>query len=183
MAENLFIGGAVGAVMQEVLKTAIETIDKGRDFRPTLENNIDILEALSPLVEDIKQYSKVLDRSTSQVEKLENEIQVGKELVKKCSKFGWWRFLSFPYYRDKLHARDSKLVRLLSVDMQGQMVRDTMEILVKVREILEILCRECVGFGKHEKLLRGLSGVPEKPEFIVGLDENFKKLKILCCCC
>ncbi|CAL0312789.1 unnamed protein product [Lupinus luteus] len=178
MTASLFSGGAVGALMQEVLRTAIEAIDKTRDFNPTLENNLETLEAMTPLVEDIKQYSKVLDRSTSQVEKLENEIEAGKELVKKCSKFGWWRFISFPYYHDKLHARDSKLVRRLSVDMQGQMARDSMEILVKVREILEILCREFVGVGKYEKLLRGLSGVPEKPEFIVGLDESLKKLKI-----
>lgn len=178
MAASLFGGGAVGAVIQELLKAALETIDKGRDFKPTLESNIDTLEALTPLVEEIKQYSKVLDRPTTEIERLVHEIQAGKELANKCSKFGWWKFLSFPSYRDKLRARDHKLVRRLSVDMQAHMVRDSMETLSKVREILEILSKENVGVGNYEKLLRGLSGVPEKPEFTVGLDEPLKKLKI-----
>ncbi|XP_061363508.1 probable disease resistance protein At5g66900 [Gastrolobium bilobum] len=180
MAASLFSGGAVGAVIQEVLHDALKIIDKGRDFKPTLERNKDTLDALTPLVEEIKQYSMELDRPREEVERLENEMKAGKELVNKCSEFRWWRFLSFPQYRDKLRKRDKKLGRVLSQDMQVQMVRDSLETLSKVREILEILTKEYVVLGNHgkETLLKGLSGAPENPEFTVGLDEPLKKLKI-----
>lgn len=180
MMADLFSGGAVGAVIQEVLKSALEVIDKGRDFRPTLESNMETLDALTPLVEEIKRYSNELDRPKEEVARLEDEIRAGRELVNKCSKFRWWRFLSFPQYRDKLQNRDQRLVRHLSVDMQAQVARDTKETLCKVRDILEILVKEYVGLGNYGKgeLLRGLSGAPENPEFTVGFDEPLNKLKI-----
>ncbi|XP_027348723.1 probable disease resistance protein At5g66900 [Abrus precatorius] len=177
---DLFSGGAVGAALQGVLEYAIQTIDKGRDFKPTLTKNMDTLDALTPLVEEIKRYSNELDHPKHEVERLEKELRAGKELVNKCSKFRWWRFLSFPQNRDKLVEKDQKLVRHLSVDIQAQIARDLMETLSKVRQILDILVRECGVVGNHgeRELLRGLSGAPENPEFTVGLDEPLKKLKI-----
>ena len=167
----------VGALMQEALKAALEKIDKGRDFNSSLKTNMETLEALTPIVEQIKQYNKELDRPTGAVESLENEIKAGKELVDKCSKLRWWRVFSFPRYHDKLQERDKRLERHLSMGVQAQITRDVMETLSKVRQILEVLSKEFSGLGSQGKLLRGLSGAPEKPEFTVGLDEPLWKLK------
>ncbi|KAK7263088.1 hypothetical protein RJT34_30672 [Clitoria ternatea] len=169
-----------GAAIQKALENALRAIDKVRDFRPTLERNMDTLDALTPLVKDIKRYSNELDHSKEEVGRLEKEIEAGKELVNKCSKFRWWRFLSFPQHHDKLQERDRRLLRHLSVDVQAQMARDSKETLLRVRQILEILLKEYGKVGNHGrgKLLRGLSGAPENPEFTVGLDEPLKKLKI-----
>ncbi|KAK7331122.1 hypothetical protein VNO77_25336 [Canavalia gladiata] len=177
---DLLSGAAVGAGLQEVLKYALKTIEKGREFRPTLKRNMETLDALAPVVEKIKRYSNELDHSKEEIERLENEIRAGRELVNKCSKFRWWKFLSFPRSRDKLQEKDRRLIRHLSIDVQAQMARDTMEILCKVREILDILMKESCGVGNPGKgeLLRGLSGAPEIPEYTVGLDEPLKKLKI-----
>lgn len=179
---DLFSGGAVGVGLEITLKRALNFIDRARDFNPTLENNIETLDSLTPLVEDIKKFSNELDRP-KEVERLENEVKAGRELVNKCSKFSLWRFWSFPLYRDKLQKRDKRLVRYLTVDVQTQIARDAKETLCNVRQILEILMKDYVnvGVGSHvrgNQLIRGLSGAPEKPEFTVGFDEPFKKLKI-----
>ncbi|PNY15960.1 putative LRR receptor-like protein kinase [Trifolium pratense] len=59
---DLLSGGAVGAVTGEVLKYALQTIQNGLEFGPTLEMNIETLNALAPLVEQIKDYSDLLGR-------------------------------------------------------------------------------------------------------------------------
>ncbi|MED6198060.1 hypothetical protein PIB30_118586 [Stylosanthes scabra] len=179
MAASLVSGGAVGAGMQEVLGWAIEAVEKGMNFNSVLESSTETLDTLIPLVEQMKQLARDSDRSIEVVAKLENEIQKGKELTEKCSKFRWWRFLSFPVYHDRILERDKKIGRHLSMGVQAQIATDSMETLKNVKKILEILVDEFGGGGKGRRLvLRGVSGVPEMPEFTVGLDEPLRKLKV-----
>ncbi|MED6185313.1 hypothetical protein PIB30_055826 [Stylosanthes scabra] len=173
MAASLLIGGAVGAGMQEVLGRAIEMVEKGMNFNSELKSSTETLDTLIPLVEQMKQLARESDRSIEAVAKLENEIQKGKELTEKCSKFRWWRFLSFPVYHDRIQERDKKIGRHLSMGVQAQIARDSMETLKNVRKILDILGDE---YGRR-LVLRGVSGVPEMAEFTVGLDEPLRKLK------
>ncbi|XP_057723164.1 probable disease resistance protein At5g66900 [Arachis stenosperma] len=175
---SLFSGGAVGAGMQEVLRLAIEMVEKGKNFKSVLKTKKETLDALTPLVEEMKQYARELDRGTDTVASLEKEINKGKEIVEKCSKFRWWRFPSFPLYHDRIEERNKKLGRILSVNVQTQIGRDVMEVLYNVRNILDIIRDDYGGRLGEEKVLRGVSGVPEKPEFTVGLEEPLKKLKV-----
>ncbi|GAU17397.1 hypothetical protein TSUD_232730 [Trifolium subterraneum] len=69
------LGGAVGAVMGEMVKYALQTIKKGRDFGPTLETNIQTLNALAPLVEEMKGFNDLLDRPREEIKKLETHIR------------------------------------------------------------------------------------------------------------
>ncbi|KAE9613019.1 hypothetical protein Lal_00027587 [Lupinus albus] len=171
---DLLSGGAVGAVLGEVLKAAIETIQKGREFKPTLETNIDTLNSLAPLVQEMKRYNQELDRPIEEIERLEHEIQAGEELARKCSKIGLWKLFSFPYYQGKLKSKDESLKRHLSVNVQAQIARNLMEVMANVRNILEILNKnigQCHGYQ-----ISGISGAPVEPQ-CMGMDEPLNKLK------
>ncbi|RDY11000.1 putative disease resistance protein, partial [Mucuna pruriens] len=169
---DLFSGGAVGAVMGELLKGAISTINKGREFRSTLESNIDTLTSLAPLVKEMEQYNEMLDRPSKEINQLVSQIRAGEELVFKCSKFRWWRVLSFPNYQGKLRKRNEGLQRHLSVNVAAENKRDLMEIVASVRKILDSLPKN---IDKYD--VRGLSGAPPEPE-CMGMDVPLSKLRI-----
>ncbi|KAL2348424.1 hypothetical protein Fmac_002424 [Flemingia macrophylla] len=171
---DLFSGGAVGAVIGELLKFAIATVKKGRDFQPTLESNIETLNSLAPLVEEMKRYNMMLDRPMAEIAKLEDHIRDGQRLVNKCSKFSLWRAVSFPYYQGKLRSRDESLARHLSTNVPAENKRDLMEVVLSVRKIIEIMA-EKETFGKCPEL-KGLRGAPQEPE-CMGMDEPLSNLR------
>ncbi|PNX64026.1 putative disease resistance protein, partial [Trifolium pratense] len=78
---DLLSGGAVGALMGETVKYALQTIKKGQQFRPTLETNMETLDALAPLVEKMKGFNDLLDRPSEEIERLEKHMREGKEIV------------------------------------------------------------------------------------------------------
>jgi hypothetical protein len=172
------LGGAVGAVMGEMVKYAIQTIKKGQDFGPTLETNIQTLNALAPLVEEMKSFNDLLDRPREEINKLETHIREGKELVRKSKKLTLWRFFSFPSYQSKLQKKDEALQRHLAVNVQVENRKDLMDVLIKVNGILEILMRkDNLGQFDNGNQIRGLCGVPEEPQ-CKGMVEPLNKLKI-----
>lgn len=111
---DLLSGGAVGAVTGEMLKHVLQTIKNGRQFGPTLETNIETLNALAPLVEQIKGYNDELDRPREEIGRLESHIREGEELVRKSKKLNRWKFVLFPHYQAKLQKKDEDLKRHLS---------------------------------------------------------------------
>ncbi|CAJ1929771.1 unnamed protein product [Sphenostylis stenocarpa] len=177
---DLFSGGAVGAVMGEFLKGAIATINKGREFKPTLESYIETLDSLAPLVEQMKKYNMMLDRPIEEIERLERHMRTGKELVQKCSKFGRWRMLSFPYYQSKLRSKDVALGKHLSVNVSAENKRDLMEVVINVRKVLEILLKKEDIEPYHGYQLRGIYGAPQEPEFMeMGVPLSKLKMDLL----
>ncbi|KAK7406591.1 hypothetical protein VNO78_08219 [Psophocarpus tetragonolobus] len=174
---DLVIGGAVGAVMGELLKGAITIVKKGREFRGTLESNIETLNSLAPQVEEMKRYNKMLDRPIEEIERLERHMRDGEELVRKCSKMGMRRFFSFPKYQAKLRKRDDALQKHLSVNVSAENKRDLMEIVAKVTKILDILAEKEDPRQYQGYQLRGLCGAPQEPECL-GMDEPLAKLRI-----
>jgi hypothetical protein len=172
---DLFSGGAVGALMGETLKYGIQTIKKGREFRPTLETNIETLDALVPLVEKMKGFNDLLDRPSEEIERLEKHMREGKEIVEKSKKLTWKKFFSFPGQQAKLKKQDEKLKRYLSVNVQGENKRDLMDVLIKVNGIFEILMKNLGQFDRNQ--IRGLCGAPDEPQ-CKGMDESLSKLKL-----
>lgn len=174
---DLLSGGFVGAVTGEMVKYTLQKIKKGREFRPTLETNIETLKALAPLVEEMKGYNDLLDRPRGEIERLEKRIREGEELVKKCKKFTLWNFFSFPGYQGKLQKKDKELQRDLSVNVQLENKRDLIVLSAKVDGILDVLTR-MMNSGQFEgNQIRGLCGAPEEPECL-GMLEALNKLKI-----
>ncbi|KAI4314930.1 hypothetical protein L6164_027790 [Bauhinia variegata] len=175
MAASLVGGAAIGAVFGELLKKGLETIDKARNYGSALEDQIETFQNLGPVIKDIEKFNEQLDRPRQEVEGLIREMSEMEELIGKCPKPKAnkpWRVLSFPIYNDKLKARDKKLVRSVTVDLQLRMARDLQDVLFKVGNILESLSKHSYG-----PKIQGLYGAPEKPEFTVGLDEPLENLK------
>lgn len=174
MAVSLVAGSAVGVGLDRALKMALDLVNKTRDFRPTLERYRETCDGLEPLVENIKRLNNELGRPNEEVERLENAVRATRELVNKYSGSGarGWRYMFRPFYRDMLQRRGQNLVRILTEELPVHMARDLKETLCKVTAILENL------YLKGTLSLRGLSAPPKKPEFTVGLDEPFKKLKL-----
>ncbi|TKY45717.1 DA1-related 5 [Spatholobus suberectus] len=166
-------GGAVGAGMGELLKAALAILNKGLEFKPTLKRSKETLNFLAPEVEKMKQLNNTLDRPKGEIEKLETLIRDGQKLVDKYSKISRWRFPCFPCYQGRLGDNDKAIQRQLAMNVPVQNRNDLMEILINVRNILEILLSEQI-FG--HQLTEGVCGAPEEPKCI-RMDEPLNKLK------
>jgi len=152
-----------GVVVGKIVNQAFETIKNVREFDSTLERSIETSNALEPLVEQIKGYNDALDRPREEMERLEKHTD-NKELIKQSKKLSLnlWKFLLFPGQRAKLLKQYEAFQRYLSL-VQIENKRDLMEVLTHLK-------------GNHVNQIRGLSGAPEKPEFI-GMIRQFNELK------
>jgi SpoVK/Ycf46/Vps4 family AAA+-type ATPase len=100
---DLFSGAAIGAVMGETLKNAIQKIKNGRKFGPTLKTSEETLDNLAPLVERLK--LKVPDDSLGDIQGLETHIRELKDLVEKYKKLTCWNIICFSHYQAKLQTK------------------------------------------------------------------------------
>jgi tRNA uridine 5-carbamoylmethylation protein Kti12 len=157
-------GDAIG----QMLKYAVETIKKGRDFGPTLKTSIQTLKVLVPLVEKMKSSNDLLDQPREDIEMLETHMREIKEIVEKSKKLTWRNIVSLPSYQAKLQKKDEALQKHLSVNVQVENKTDLKMLLVKVQEILERL---------NGNQVRGLCGAPEDPQ-CMGMDKLLTRLKI-----
>ncbi|MED6163453.1 hypothetical protein PIB30_080107 [Stylosanthes scabra] len=71
---------STAAVMGVLLRAAIETVNKGREFKPTLENNMETLNTIAPQVDEMR-YNDQLGRPGQEIERLQSRVPEGKELV------------------------------------------------------------------------------------------------------
>jgi hypothetical protein len=169
---DLFSGGAVGALIGELLKKAIQTIKNAQDFGSTLQTGIDTLNALSPLLEKIKGSTSndLLDQPRDEdILRLETHMKGIEELVEKSKKIKrtWWKSFSFPSYQAKLRKKDEDFQRHLTVHVQMAMFAKVTEILVILKNMSEF----------NENQNRGFIGAPEAPH-CMGMDELLTQLKI-----
>ncbi|XP_045814937.1 probable disease resistance protein At5g66900 [Trifolium pratense] len=176
MAE-LLGGAAIGALMGETVKHAVQEIKNGRKFGPTLKTSEQTLNALAPLVEQIKVSNDSLGRPREDIQKLETHIGELKELVEKCKKLTRGNVLSFSRYQAKLKRKFEALEIHLSFIVQLENKIDLGKLLVMQKEISENMVRknEILGqFNGNE--IRGWCGAPDEPQCI-GMDEPLSKLK------
>ncbi|KAI4327492.1 hypothetical protein L6164_019945 [Bauhinia variegata] len=172
MAEML-LEAAVGAVVGELLKAILETKDRAIKFRPTLERLEDKLRRLEPLIKQIAEYDRRLDRPKEEMEGLIKQMEECKKLVLKCAEINWWQCCFRPHYQEELDELDNSLDKLLSSDLQVQIARDQRENLLEIREMRMDIKKLNVGIvGK------GPCSAPDPPEFTVGLDIPLKELKL-----
>jgi hypothetical protein len=157
-----------GDVIGEMVKYAVQTIKKGRDFGPTLKTSIETLKVLVPLVEKMKVSNDLFDRPREDIEMLETHMRGIKEIIEKSKKLTWRNVLSRPRYQAKLQKKDEDLQRHLAVHVQVANKTDLKTLLVKVEEILERL---------DGNQVRGLCGAPEEPQ-CMGMNELLTQLRI-----
>ncbi|XP_027347005.1 probable disease resistance protein At5g66900 [Abrus precatorius] len=169
---------ALGTLFQDRLKMILEIVEKGQKSESNKQILRSTLKDMTPVVEEIKQYNEHLNPPREEINNLIKEKDAKEEFVCKSSSMNccWEKCLScllygFAHKRDDSFAIDDK---------QALMANDIKETLCKVREILELLSKE-----NYQQKLSGVGapmkcpfGVPENPEFTVGLDVPLSKLKM-----
>ncbi|KAJ1436511.1 Powdery mildew resistance protein, RPW8 domain [Sesbania bispinosa] len=171
----MIVDAVLGHVVDELLTSVSEMKDKAVKFKPTLEQMEKTLKSIGPVVNQIEELNKRLDRSPEETDRLINHMRSGKELVLKCSKVQWWNCCYKANYQEELQALDEEIIRFFQIDMQGQNTRNGLEALVEIREFRAEF-RNAV--PRNERIeLRGVCSPPEPPAFTVGLDVPLNELK------
>ncbi|CAB4287472.1 unnamed protein product [Prunus armeniaca] len=79
-------GTSLQAVFVVLFDVVIEVKDKTTVFKPLLGDLKSTLDSLKPLIEEIAKHNKVLDRPKEELENFRNQMEMGVELIRKCSK-------------------------------------------------------------------------------------------------
>ncbi|KAI6700104.1 hypothetical protein NL676_014428 [Syzygium grande] len=176
------VGTAVGAAFGELVSLVKEVVRTVAVFRDELVKIASTLDSIVPIMEDINEFNKRLDRKD--MGKIQALINDGTDLVRKCAKIKALNLYKRYTHSKKLTEFDAKLARefQLSVPLMG--VRNTVEILGEVIELREEF-RAYRSYQANDGALQsglGASGnlvVPEAPDFIIGseLEASLRKLK------
>ncbi|KAK4262257.1 hypothetical protein QN277_027839 [Acacia crassicarpa] len=164
----------IDILLDELLSKVLEAKKRAIQFKPTLDRLASTIGSIKPVVEQIEQFNRRLDRSEEEIKKLIEDVKYGEQLVLKCSKVQWWECCYKPQYQEQLEDLDQSLARFFRLDMQVQTARDVKETLIEVRDVhMEI--KKLNAVARDE---RGLCSAPEPPEFTVGLDVHLRELKV-----
>ncbi|XP_075636183.1 putative disease resistance protein At5g66900 [Castanea sativa] len=200
MAGALVAGGVVGAAFGEVFATLHETVKHVVGhiimFKSILKRLESTLDAISPQVQEIREFSKALDRPEKETKSLIEEMEKGKELILKCSKIKrWsWNYCFKAYsYSIKLKKLNNAIEKFCQIDLTVQNTRTGLETLTKVNQIttavldtgakvdlvLEEVTKQNSESWKKKKFgTRTLSCAVSRPrDYFVGLELPLKELK------
>ncbi|CAN1164993.1 Probable disease resistance protein At5g66900 [Linum perenne] len=181
MAASFVGGAALGALLGELLRAVVKVQRKTLMFKHILESLQSTLDAIIPIVEEIQDLDKVLDRDKREVGKLLEEIKRGKKLVLECSKIRWYACWKRPRHAEKLLGLDKSLKIFCQIVGQLQQSRDTKETLLEVKDVYQDVKRLILN-GKTGTIVSvaALNGfhVPEPPTNAVGLEFPLKELKM-----
>ncbi|CAB4317849.1 unnamed protein product [Prunus armeniaca] len=163
-------GTSLQAVFVVLFDVVIEVKDKTTVFKSLLGDLKSTLDSLKPLIEEIAKHNKVLDRPKEELETFRNQMEMGVELIRKCSKVRLWSSCKQYKYRDKLLGLDESLQKLLNI-LKVQVARDVKETLVSVKNI-EAVIQKIEGSGLVEDQIqtKGWGALPEPLSPRVGLD-------------
>lgn len=174
----MVLDAVVGAVVGELLSAVLEMKDKAVKFRPTLERLESTLKSIEPLINQIENFNRQLDRPKEETESLIKQMKKGKDLVLECSKVQWWKCCYKANYQEELEALDESIHKFFQLDMQAHIRRDGAETLVEVREIHTEIKRLNFVTRNDRIELKGLCSPPEPPSFTVGFDVPMRELKV-----
>ncbi|KAL2333612.1 hypothetical protein Fmac_014825 [Flemingia macrophylla] len=159
-------------LFQERLRMLSEIVEKGQQSESNKQILRSTLKDMNPVVQEIKQYNEHLNPPREEINTLFEEKDAEEDLVcKGFSKCLSWFLCRFGDKRGSSYAGG---------DNQALVAKDVEETLYMMREILELLSKEnfeqkVVGVGG---LIKSPFGVPENPEFTVGLDVPLSELKV-----
>lgn len=179
------VGGAfLGALFQELLKAVQDVVVKAVMFKSILKRIELILNQITPMIEEIEEDDKLIDRHKDEIEMFKKQLKQGLKLVQKCTKIKWGKLncVLMPYYASRLEGFEDSLVKFCQIDVQLRIAKDSGKNLLHINEIRASLSRletGVVGFGGIGAIegFRGCCGVPGAPEFVVGFEEPLEELK------
>ncbi|KAM1046603.1 hypothetical protein PS2_025838 [Malus domestica] len=136
-------GAALQATFAVLCDVVMEVKDKNTAFKPLIENLMSTLDSLRPLMEDILEYRKLLDRQ-DECKNFRIQMEKGVELVHKCSKVGILRV---------------------------QVARDVRETFISIRNIEAVIKRiEESGVLQNQTQADGWCALPEPSLPTIGSD-------------
>lgn len=145
---------SLGAIFGMLLEVVIRVKDKNVMFKPLLEDLKSTLESLKPLIEEMTQHNKVLDRPKEELQRFALQMESGVELVCKCSKVRLWASYKKYEYTNKLLGLDEFCRRQLSI-LREQVARDVKETSVSIRtvkeEILEMISKTAMVVKRRKR--------------------------------
>lgn len=143
MAAEVVGRGALWAAFGALYKAVKDSEHKTAILKPTLERIHGKLEALRPLLEDIRELN---EGAPEELLGFKPAMEKGVELVTDCSNVhGFFNsFFKKAHYTEKLEELDETLQRLIRI-LVAQGVRDSKETAVKLQEISDVLLRKLGG--------------------------------------
>ncbi|KAJ6378634.1 hypothetical protein OIU78_028791 [Salix suchowensis] len=172
MAADMLGGNAIGAVFGELLRVVLKVTKKTIMYKTKLKQIQEILESNIPILEDIEQLNKKLDRGNEETEKIMEVIRNGKTLVLECSKIRWYDYWRRPRFTDKLTELEGSINYFFQTVMPAITARDT--------KILRLEIRDLMGSGSNGRIDgRNVScAIPQSLVMPVGLQEELAELKM-----
>ncbi|XP_028776839.1 uncharacterized protein LOC114733535 [Neltuma alba] len=134
------VGGAVLGLLFDQLLREIGIVKIIATFRPKLEELEETLDLLYPVVKEIEDLNRRLNRTDYARETimLKRLLEDGTKLVSKCSKIPRWDFFKQSRQREKLVELDNKIVKFIIL-MQPHMGRDQKQTLLIAKETKQML--------------------------------------------
>ncbi|EEF40015.1 Disease resistance protein ADR1, putative [Ricinus communis] len=183
MAADLVGGAVLGAILGELLEAVLRAKNRTFMFKSILKRMECTLETVTPIVKEIEELNKVLDRRNEEMGIIMKEIRKGKKLVLECSGMQWyyacWRT---PKYAGKLIKLEKSLKLFFQIVMQAQRARDGKEALLEMKDLRMDLKR--LGLNANNKRAHSVNGyspplvIPEPPTNPVGLKVPLEELKM-----
>ena len=187
------VGAAFGegfAILHGTVKHVVGKIIMFKSFLERLESTLD---RIAPQAQKIKELNLAHDRPENEIKSLIEKMEMGNELVLKCSKMKRW---SLDYcvkaysYSKQLKELNDAIEKFCQVDLAFQIARTVLENSVKLDQNINIATQTlAVVNGIRDQMndqnldgrmrfgLRTLS-VPRPRDDIVGLDLPLKELKM-----
>lgn len=177
MAADMLAGPAMEFAFDLLFGSIKNTIEKAVICKEKLKKIIKTLEALGPLIKQMKECNMILGKSESELQSFVNVMKEGEKLVGECSKIKKWEFLKKSRYSDKLDELDASLNDLLKI-LQVQQARDGKETLILVSNINDnIESMKMARIGVCSQIhLENKYKIP-LPTFTIGLDAPLNDLK------
>lgn len=191
----------VDKVWEELYVGVKDLIKQNIGFKGILKGITSKLEALKPVIGQMVRSNEELDRSKEELKGLQEVMDCGIELIRKCKKLRvWWLFKKYKYaYKliewDKtlqgqlviLNVQTARDVKETARDVK-ETARDVKETAARVRNVEASVVTLVYQFtanaviqsqlAKPRALMSAGLVVPELPRFTVGLDAHLKELKM-----
>ena len=175
-AGYLIGGAALGAAFQLLFTEAQTTIRLACSFKGEVENLDNKLKCLETLIKKMIETNKELDLSLPNATNFEGEMKKGTLLIAKCKSLsGWKKAYKRPGHTKKLRKFD-KYLDELRMRLGLQLGVDNLKIGGDVKSIVERLEKQ--ENMAPARMVRDRGGVPQPPQFVIGLDKPLGELKM-----
>ncbi|KAJ9669983.1 hypothetical protein PVL29_026511 [Vitis rotundifolia] len=174
MALELVGGAALGAVFEKLFAAVVDASNKTTQFDSSLKKLEETLKSINPSILEMKRMNDQLDRPKEEMEKLIKILKDGEKLIHKCSKVSCCNYFKKWRYANKIEALEDSLVKFFQVELQAQVGRNNLQILVLLKSNRFSWSNKGVSHN-YESL--GSCEPTDPPAFMVGLDVPLKELK------